>query len=348
MPTSDWAAGGQILHIDGTTIHLSNPVDFGASAAGVLLITTTAGAVGGPYSVTAGATDTQVVGSLPETTPTVATDGDGAAKYIFGQTAAQITSIKVARIEPQSGGLVRISGPIYDASIYDDPGAVPDPQAGPLLEWVGLSYTGADQELGRYNFALVWQGSATAVQIALDTDVVYADDHDTVTDSAGQLVYVADPTVMEDPCSTKTFAFAVAAGQVAVTVTPYDDGTLSPDDALTDTYAAPATPSGVDFAEPVGADGAFTLTWDAVAGAAAYTVQIYIEGDLVGAQTVGAATATWTEQLILEGGGPWSHWTVWVAAVAGGDTGLAAVADLVYDAGLDLVTDAAGLPVFTA
>lgn len=309
VPAADgWQHAGVIQKIDGTDIYLSESIIWGEKTSGVLYLTDiTDASLIGPYSVTPGAEDYIVSGSLPVDTKTVETDAGRADPYLFAFSADEVNTMRVTRIEPASRNDVRIMGTIYGALAYVNPGAVPVASQG-LLDSISLAYRGVDS--GAYSYICGWSGSAASVRIEVHEGAGYA--------------------IKEDLYTAPTYSFAVAtATSITLKITPYDEGVLSPDDALTKSYTVPGTVTGLALVGTVGED--WEISWDAVIGADRYLITIEVSGVVVSRmyETTTGREITYDDMLAM--GGPYASWTVYVAAEIDGDVGKADDLALGYD-----------------
>lgn len=122
----DWGQAGLLAHITETVATLSEPVDFGESASGKLILTSSTGGVLGPYNVTPGDTAYQVNITLsPTIVNTIYADGDKATKFLFGPAISDVLRIRVLKIVPADSMSVKIEGTIIHDNVYDEPGDAP-------------------------------------------------------------------------------------------------------------------------------------------------------------------------------------------------------------------------------
>ena len=308
VPAADgWQHAGVIQQIDGTDIYLSESIEWGEEVSGVIYLTDTDASLIGPYAVTPGTEDYIVSGSLPEGTKTVETDAGRATPYLFAFSADEVNTMRVTRIEPSGRNDVRIMGTIYGALAYADPGIIPATTMD-LLESISLAYRGVDS--GAYSYICGWAGSAASVRIEVDEGAGYA--------------------IKEDLYADPTYSFTIAtATSITLKITPYDEGALSPGDALTKSYTVPGTVTGLAVVGTVGED--WEISWDAVSGADRYLITIEVSGAVVGSmyETTTGREVTYDDMVAM--GGPYTSWTVYVAAEIDGDVGKADDLALGYD-----------------
>jgi hypothetical protein len=311
IPAADgWQRSGLIQSIVGTTITLSEDIDWGDETDGILYLTGAAAALAGPYAVERTANEHVVTGSLPVGTATVATGAGEAARYLFAFDATETTSMRVTRIQPDGQNSVRISGTIYGTLPYADPGTVPGTGTTELLESVTLQYQGVVD--GEYTYVASWAGTATEVRIEIDEGAGYSIEQDNYDTAA-------------------YYAFTIAtATTISVRITPYDGAVLESEDAIVEAYVVPGPVADLALDGSID-DGAYSLTWTAVAGTDTYLVTIEAGGAIVATLYSPTNSLAVTYDDMVGAGGPYTDWTVAVASMIDGDTGMADELELDYD-----------------
>ena len=290
---ADWRATGIIQKIDGSNVYLSEPVDFEGEASGTLMITDGASGLLGPYTAEPGLSSTHVMASLPAGTKTAETDAEAAVKYVFGPASSERLSILVTSIQPQGQNSIRVSGPIYAADVYDDPGVAPSPFGLVLLDDpVRLYYQGYDSTGDTYNWMASWSGTATQVKVEVSTGGAYA--------------------VEQDPLTDHYLFFDANALTVTIKITPYDDGVLDDSLALTASHTIPGPVTGL--VQDSFDDDGVSVSWSAVSGADNYQVQLLVDGLVRQTVSTTATSYEWTVDDLAEIGGPWADFTVLVRA----------------------------------
>lgn len=307
VPAADgFVSSGLIQQIDGTDVYLSEAIEWdGSDGTGVLYITGSAGGLAGPYAVTMQAADHVVTGSLPAGTKTVATDAGEAARYLFAFSADETISMRVTRIDPVGQNEVKLSGTVYGALPYADPGTPASADA--LLASVDIGYAGIGAS--GYEYTVGWTGTTTEVRIEIDEGSGYAIEQDHYTTADYYNFYIS----------------TVANTAISVRVTPYDgDGVLQSGDAIEDAYAVPAPVENLALSGTV-SDGAYSLTWDAVAGTDYYVMAFEAGGEIIGwlaaYENTRAITAAETLGMAGDDDVVAEDWTVHVASVIDGDAG---------------------------
>jgi hypothetical protein len=314
IPAADgWQRSGLIHSISGSTIHLSEPIEWNGETSGVIYLTGTGAALTGPYTVTPGTEDYIVSGILPAGTKTVVTDAGDAARYLFAFSSDETVSMRVTRIEPSGTNNIKISGTIYGNLPYVSPGTVgtvPIVIPRKLLDTVSLFYKGPSPDNLYYNYAMGWTGYATAVKIEIDQGSGFA--------------------VAEEFYSSTTYNFQISsATTIQIKVTAYEDGALNPLHSITKSYTAPGTVTNLALLGKIGKE--YTLTWDAVLNATEYKISVFVDTQEKGSfySNTNTYLVTYEDSLLI--GGPYAEFTVHVAALINADIGKYASLDLLYE-----------------
>ena len=344
VPTVDFQRSGKIMKIEYDSedssalvrIHLSEDVVFDSSGTGILYISGEAGEMRGPYTVyesSDSADDANVViGDLPEDVFTVETHAEAGAKYIFAHTTTEVKSILVTKIIPAGVNSIRISGPFYDERVYGEPGAVAPALTMDLLQYLLLDYNGvvsyvdsgdssgaAIEVAGElYVYKLVWNGTADMVKVEVD----YGDD----SSGIGFIEY-------DEFLESSSLLIETDSNDITVRVTPYSGDSsgseLATEYQMTKSIDAPPTPAGV-------AASGYTeiaVSWDLVSGQTDWIVLVYVDDSEVFSATISATDSyTISSDNVTLSGGPWSNYTVYVAALdSNGQRGIAGY-DVVWGA----------------
>ncbi len=258
----DWGQSGVVMDIDGNKLWLSEPVDFGTDlTTGKILLSSATGGVLGPYDVEADIAEHCVLGNWTGLDiKTVHDDGEQATRFIFAQSVSEFLPLRLIRLIPENEAEVRIVGNIIHDEVYDDPGDPPGvdpPVIVSLLTDLDLVYTGVSGE--NYEFRLTWAGSAATVKIELDTGSGY--------------------TTLEDGYASHSYAFSTASETGTVRVTPYYEGALVPEEAMTSAYTIPPAPTGIEYTVTVDewtSETTYHFTWPGTTG---YEYSVTFEWD---------------------------------------------------------------------
>lgn len=256
----DWAQTGQLVHIDATTAWLSEPVDFGdAAIEGKLALTSKAGGVLGPYTVTPGddAHSIDVMLSSDDVN-TIHSQGLIATKFIFGLTIDEILRVRVLKIIPLSNNEIKIEGSIIHDDVHDDPGDAPVigtyPPTIPILD--NLVVTLVDVNPTDFDYQVCWLSSKPKFKLEIDVGAGYA--------------------LLIDNLEAFTYDFTQASYDFDIKITPYVDDILSPGDAEIVSFALPAIPANFQVTDD---DIDLTISWDAVTDADYYDLRIEFNGE---------------------------------------------------------------------
>jgi hypothetical protein len=166
---------GQIESIVGTVVELSEPVNFTLGESYVLAIRTRLGGVSGPWSVTAGATDKQVILGAPIVDDYSVGDDQEKPFYMFGVPAFK--QFKVTSITPSSLEEVSVECINYDARLYQfDSLIAPDPELDPQPPEVpeAPTITGLEmrQSISSLQLAdVIWNPSLGALNYVIETSL---------------------------------------------------------------------------------------------------------------------------------------------------------------------------------
>ncbi len=324
-------ASGIIVAVETGKIWLSEPVDFGGETSGWLRLATPEGGHAGPYSVTP-TEYAHCVGGSVSGLKTLKADGPNEAqRYIFGTDVKTVRLVKIMAIQPQGQNSIALMGQVVDETIYTDAiGTAPelgDPTVCLTLMRLTLAETAAEN-----GYRASWAGAATQYRVEVNVD------------GGGY-------EILGDLVTYFSIIFTEAVNEtITVRVTPYLEGTLHSEAAMTASIEYP--PAVLDLDVTVDGDSA-DATWTAVEDADSYTVQLWADDVLRGEREVTTTSTSITaDQMVAMGGPPWLEFEIRVAANVNGKQGQFAaeevtVPDLAAPAGLALEQTLAGAVILS-
>jgi hypothetical protein len=294
----DWSSSGKIAAVEEGLIWLSEPVDFKDEETGKLFISGSDGRMSGPFTVTPTSYAHCVGGIIPDL-KTLKDDNIKASSYLFGPSTIDPLFIRVMGIMPQGRNKVRILGTIVNDAVYDYAGSSSDPsdtiESIDPLEYLSISYRGTGD--GKWIFVSTWMGSATSFKLEIDIGNGFV----TVMDYYYHYYYTLISHFSE----------------LSVRVTPYVNGIIDPDYALTESYTVLDAPTGLtlDSQDNTG----IVLSWDEITSAESYYVSLYSNDLKRGSRSISTHSTTITTAEMLGMGGPWPSVTIHVAAIVAGE-----------------------------
>lgn len=295
---ANWNQTGVVAAVEsGGVFWTSEPVDFEGEETGWLLLALPDGTKGGPYVVTPTASAHKVITSTPIATSlatTIQDDDVRATRYIFGPASKNERLVRVMAIVPEGRDKVTISGQVVVEEIYDAFGTAPGFESnvvtGAPLMSVGVyfqEYAGS-----AYSFYASWIGSAPEYRVEINTGAGYS--------------------IIQDNYTAFATAFTVAGSTVTVRVTPYVNSSLATDSALVVTYSIAPAPAGLAV---VVTNESVAVSWNAVASATKYQVELFVGATSVGMREVTTTSTIFTTAQLQALGGPWATFAVRVRAI---------------------------------
>lgn len=301
VPVSSTAANilasGIVVAVETGKIWLSEPVDFGGESSGWLRLATPAGGHAGPYTVTPTEHAHCVAGTISDLKTLKADGPNKAQQYIFGTSVKTVRLVKIMAIRPQGQNSIELAGQVVDETIYTDAiGTAPElgGDTEECLTSMCLSLTENPDVTNGYR--AYWAFAATKFKIEVSVD-------------SGEYELLADHYAGTSIPFVREVAFIVT-----VRVTPYLNGELYSDGALTASIEYTPMPS---LSVAVDTDSA-DASWTAVENADSYTVQLWEGGVLRGTREVSTTSTSITaDQIVAMGGPPWTSFEIRVAANVG-------------------------------
>lgn len=257
----DWGQTGQVAHLDGTTLWLSEPIDFRDIAVeeGVMLLTRKDGNVLGPFKVYPTSDSHSVTISIDaDLLYTIYTDGDKTTKFLFGITTEEILRVRVLKIIPLSCNEVKIEGSIIHDEVHYDPGEAPAigilPFVLPILD--GLIITLISIENVDYDYQINWLSSKDKFKLEID-------------EGSGYVLLI-------DNLEAYIYNFSTSDKNFDIKVTPYISGILVPTEAKTINFSVVLTPQNVTTTDN---DIDLLISWDDVVDADYYGIRLEYDGN---------------------------------------------------------------------
>lgn len=302
----DWGQSGKIVAVEPGLIWLSEPTNFGTGTVGKLIVSGDDGFVIGKYTVNKTENPYCVQGSIVDL-KTIQDDGLKAYSYMFGPEGKEFVYIRLMGIHPQARNKVRLFGTIIDDNTYNIPGAAPSrPEPYPTTGTL-ISLSLFSTEEGEYK--AIWYGSSTVFKVEVDTGSGY--------------------TTIEDLYQGFTKTFSAESDTVTVKVTPYYDGELITAQALTNAITTVPAPGNLEVVAGV---EDISASWDGVSDAVGYNIEILYSGDSMGVRYSTETSVNIKCSDLIPVGGPWSSFSVRVAAVTEDKIGAWAVENVVVPA----------------
>lgn len=290
-----WGTAGLLVSIEDGVATLSEPVAFGAGRH-YLAIRKKDGSVAGPFEVTAGDTDLEVVFVVDPRDSNLVFDPLVEPVFCyFGAAEASYTLAKVTGLQPDGEEEVQVRATVYNPVVYTydtltapalgSAADVPSVPALPTVTGLAVDYVADERNL----MLVSWNPALGATHYELETSP------DGVT-----------WTSVEASLTLPFYRLGVEYGTLYVRVAGVNlaRGTWATWDGMVGTLAgAPDNVSGLVLAEPF-TGGSASLEWDADPLATSYEVKVYAGATLLRTATPTAAEYEYTLAFATADGGP--------------------------------------------